>query len=130
VSKVEDRLEISKKKIIELNNKFNDSEFKNIYLDYFIILVTNINFLSNNKKIFKRNEEIANFLDNIFHIGFKDYIKKNRKLIIGATMQFISSQEERENYEAYANELNRGINRIIKDQTDPNYVDYLKKAKE
>jgi hypothetical protein len=93
-------------------------------------LVTNINFLSNNKKIFKRNEEIANFLDNIFHIGFKDYIKKNRKLIIGATMQFISSQEERENYEAYANELNRGINRIIKDQTDPNYVDYLKKAKE
>ncbi len=79
-----ERICISKNKINQLYEQKNiDLDIKDIEYEYYIILISTISLIANQKKIFRKNSELYNFLKDIFPIDYKKYILSNRSLLIG-----------------------------------------------
>lgn len=74
---------------------------KNILLDKLLFLSILIDFISD-KEIFKRNKQVADFLDVKLDIKFPEYVKKSRPLLIGKTINHYMKLE----LTSYDNELN------------------------
>lgn len=89
--------------ILEKNgeNKKIDKAFIN-FLGYF-------NFIIKNKKIIKRNSEVALILKYKFGIEFAEYVKKSRPLMIGRSNIFFIENKE----ELLMNELFNSLNQIL-----------------
>ena len=84
-------------------------------------------FICNNKNIFRKNADLAEFYEAVFKIrASKKYAIKNRSLILAHTVREISKIENRPNYEKYANRLNMVINRMLKDDNKFTYIDYIR----
>lgn len=82
------------------------NELKNkIIPKYKIIgIVTELLF---SKKIFNKNQEIKDFIKNVFDVEFKDYIMKSRTMIVARISKIIISCE---NDAKYKNKLLEFIN--------------------
>ena len=122
-----DRLLISKEKIKDLYivNEL-DFEFKDLEYEYYSIIVATISYISKDRKIFKKNKDLYEFLDKVFDfkIEFKMYVKKNKSILIGKTLQYVSNNIEKNQYEKYANKLNRELNELISPKRE-NYLKFL-----
>lgn len=84
---------------------------------FFIGLMTS---LMSNKKIFKKNKDLVDFLSNKFKINFPNYVQKSRPLIIGKSIkQFLENGQEI----GYSEELNllyKFISVLISNEADEN----------
>lgn len=61
------------------------------------------------KEVFKKNEEIREFLMRIFNISYKDYVMKSRTMVIARTSRLIHNSENDE-YIVYKRNLYSFIN--------------------
>lgn len=124
-----DRISISKSKIDELYKRINiDNEFKEAEYEYYMILVSTISFMGSTNLIFKKNIDFYEFLKKVFNIEYKGYIVKNKSLLLGKIIRYISTEINKKDYEKYANRLNREINEII-DPQEEGYVKFLQGIK-
>ncbi|MDS1005141.1 hypothetical protein FC976_16710 [Clostridium sporogenes] len=124
-----ERIYISKNKINQLYEQKNiDLDIKDIEYEYYIILISTISLIANQKKIFRKNIELYNFLKDIFPIDYKKYILSNRSLLIGKIIKTITKEIDKEDYENYANILNRKINDIISQMNKNQYVQFLQEV--
>lgn len=71
----------------------NELKFQSIYNYKIIGIIVELIF---SKKIFKKNAEIQEFLENIFNYEAKDYILKSRSLIISKISKIIVTNDEKE----------------------------------
>ncbi|MEI2282732.1 hypothetical protein [Paenibacillus polysaccharolyticus] len=46
------------------------------------------------KELFKKNEEIAEFLKTVFQVEFKEYVMSSRTLIVARTVKLIETLED------------------------------------
>ncbi|APR00910.1 hypothetical protein RSJ2_2182 [Clostridium botulinum] len=124
-----ERICISKNKINQLYEQKNiDLDIKDIEYEYYIILISTISLIANQKKIFRKNSELYNFLKDIFPIDYKKYILSNRSLLIGKIIKTITREIDKEDYENYANILNRKINDIISPMNKNEYIQFLQEV--
>ena len=120
--------DISKEKLLKIDTKYNleDSRYKSLEIEYYSIIVSMICFICNNKNIFGKNADLAEFYEAVFKFKLKKYAIKNRSLILAHTVREVSKIENRPNYEKYANRLNMVINRMLKDDNKFTYIDYIR----
>ncbi len=124
-----DRISISKQKINELFQKRElELNLKDIEYEYYLILVSTISLISKDRSIFKRNIELYEFIKKVFNVEYKEYVKKNKNILIGKTINHISTEIESYEYEKYANILNREINELICPRKE-NYNKFLQEVK-
>ena len=123
-----ERFDISKEKLLKIDTKYNleDSIYKSLEIEYYSIIVSMICFICNNKNIFRKNADLAEFYEAVFKFKLKKYAIKNRSLILAHTVREVSKIENRPNYEKYANRLNMVINRMLKDDNKFTYIDYIR----
>lgn len=124
-----DRISISKQKINELFEKRElELELKDIEYEYYLILVSTISLISRDRRIFKRNIDLYEFIKKVFNVEFREYVQKNKSILIGRTINYISTEIESYEYEKYANILIREINDIISPRKE-NYNKFLQGVK-
>lgn len=56
------------------------------------------------KTVFKKNNDISDFIKKIFGIEFKDYVMKSRTMILARTVRLISTSSDIE-YQVYRKKL-------------------------
>lgn len=123
-----ERFDISKEKLLKVDFKYNieENRYKPIEIEYYSIIVSMICFICSNKSIFRKNTDLAEFYETVFKFKIKKYATKNRSLILAHTIREISKIENRCSYEKYANRLNMVINRMLKDDSELKYIDYIR----
>jgi len=126
---MKDRISISKENLEELFQKKElELDIKDIEYEYYLILVSTLSLISKDRKIFKRNNELYEFIKKVFKVDYREYVQKNKSILIGKTINYISSEIEKYEYEKYANILNREINELISPRKD-NYNKFLQEVK-
>lgn len=124
-----DRISISKQIINELFEKKElDLNLKDIEYEYYLILVSTISLISKDRNIFKRNIELYEFIKKVFKIEYKEYVQKNKSILVGKTINYISTEIESYEYEKYANILSREINELVYPRKE-NYNKFLQEVK-
>lgn len=124
-----DRISISKQKINELFQKRElELELKDIEYEYYLILVSTISLISRDRSIFKRNIDLYKFIKKVFKVEYREYVQKNKSILIGRTINYISTEIESYEYEKYANILIREINELISPRKE-NYNKFLQEVK-
>lgn len=124
-----DRISISKQKINELFEKRElELELKDIEYEYYLILVSTISLISRDRSIFKRNIDLYEFIKKVFKVEYREYVQKNKSILIGRTINYISTEIESYEYEKYANILIREINELISPRKE-NYNKFLQEVK-
>lgn len=85
---------------ISLNSNYSLKEIEEevLFLGVLVALISN-------KKVFKKNAELALFLENRFDIKFAEYCKKSRPLMIGKTVKYFLENE---------NDFSENINSIYR----------------
>jgi len=118
-------------KVDELFVKLKDGETTNKSVnEYMVVFIGILAELLSSKKLFKRNGDVANFLEKKFGILFADYIKKSRPLMIGRTIKFFLADDEYINIKEHLNELYGFIISVIDGkQDDLTWSDVIKSIK-
>ena len=98
----EEFLEVSKKLNLKTNIEIKELE------DFIFFLGIFQNFFSN-KKLLKKNSEVAELLEKIFEIKFTKSDKKSRPLLLGKSIKYFYSNIE----ELYINNLLNKMYRIL-----------------
>lgn len=98
----EDFLEVSEKLNLKTNVKIKELE------DFIFFLGIFQNFFSN-KKLLKKNSEVAELLEKIFEIKFTKSDKKSRPLLLGKSIKYFYLNIE----ELYINNLLNKMYRIL-----------------
>ena len=118
-----------KQKINELFQKRElELELKDIEYEYYLILVSTISLISRDRSIFKRNIDLYEFIKKVFKVEYREYVQKNKSILIGRTINYISTEIESYEYEKYANILIREINELISPRKE-NYNKFLQGVK-
>lgn len=95
-------------------------------IDDSLLLIGVLSNLINNKKIFKKNNELAKFLEIKFEIKFAEYCKKSRPLMIGKTIKYLIDSET--NSSENINTLYRVLNDLLKGSLeDLTWTDIIRK---
>jgi len=110
--------------IFKSDPNYNINDTQNSY-DLRNLLLISTNTLISNKKVFPKNADVYNFLLKVFDFDFKEYILKNRVLMIGKTTKFIIELEDILEIENYLNKINRFVLRSL-DENEKNYLDNLR----
>ena len=98
----EEFLEVSKKLNLKTNIEIKELE------DFIFFLGIFQNFFSN-KKLLKKNSEVAELLEKIFEIKFTKSDRKSRPLLLGKSIKYFYSNIE----ELYINNLLNKMYRIL-----------------
>lgn len=110
-----------------LKKVFIKFEVRNeVDIDDNLLLIGVLSNLINNKKIFKKNNELAEFLEIKFEIKFAEYCKKSRPLMIGKTIKYLIDSET--NSSENINTLYRVLNDLLKGSLeDLTWTDIIRK---
>ena len=120
-----DRISISKDRLKDLcEKKESEFELKDIEYEYYAIIVSTISYMSRDRKIFKRNKDLYEFINKVFNKEYKEYIQKNKSILIGKIINHVSNDIDKIEYEKYANILSKEINEIISPKKD-SYIKFL-----
>ncbi|WP_349764314.1 hypothetical protein [Fusobacterium sp. SYSU M8D902] len=91
-----------------LNNIMNKTNYQNNgELEDIIFFIGAFSLLIDNKLIFKKNKDLAEFLEKKFEVKFAEYCKKSRPLMIGKTIKHFI--EEKTDPAENINELYRTL---------------------
>lgn len=93
-------------KVDELFSKLDESgSMKPSSYEYMIVFQGVLVQLISSKKLFKRNLDVAEFLNKKFGIVFADYVKKSRPLMIGRTVKYFLSEDDYGDIKEYLNQI-------------------------
>lgn len=82
--------------------------------------------LISNKKIFRKNSELATFLENRFDIKFAEYCKKSRPLMLGKTIKYFLENEN--DFSENINTIYRILNVLLNNsKNELSWTDIIKK---
>lgn len=95
-----------------------------------ILFMGLLSSIMNNKKIFKRNKHLKEFLEKRFGLSFPVYVGKSRPLLMGKTINYFLSNEMETNYSEELNLIYRYIQLAIKDEeNDDSWNDIIRNIK-
>ncbi|SDL09229.1 hypothetical protein [Natronincola ferrireducens] len=103
-------------------NVFNCDE--NNYTIFYNAMISGLTQLILCKKLFKRNKDIVEFLDKVFNIKYPDYVNKNRALILGRTIRYVSEIDDSESLKAIINKLYEVISKLNNDNYNPDNLSW------
>lgn len=90
--------------LIELNSRdkvFNIDNTKNTkYYNYLTMCLCQLIL---DKKLFKRNRELLDFLEKVYNFTYPNYVKKSRMMILGKSIQYVSKIDNMEDIKIYLN---------------------------
>jgi len=110
--------------LIDINDKhriYNFQDKSNItYYNYLIICLSQIIL---DKKIFKRNKYLIEFMENNYKFEYPEYIKKSRMLILGRTIQLIIKIDNMEDIKIFLNRTYKALSMLNNNELDINKID-------
>lgn len=107
----------------ENNTIKNGGEYTAVFLGVIVELISS-------KKLFKKNSDVADFLNKKFGIVFAEYCKKSRPLMIGKTVKHFLAKDEHGDIKEYLNELYAFIVNVINGkQNQLTWSDVIKSIK-
>lgn len=113
-----------------LLHKTGETELSVKHTDYKAVFLGVLVQVLNSKTLFKRNNEVAEFLGKRFDIEFADYCKKSRPLMVGRTVKYFLHDDTDGDIKEYLNELYSFIIKAIEGkQNDLTWSEVIKSIK-
>jgi hypothetical protein len=107
--------------LLEIMNSFNEKyEIYNCKKPsdtvYFNILISCFSELIISKKFLKRNKDVIEFLQTTLELSFPNYVNKNRSLILGRTIKYLSEIESVSEVKDILNKIYRFMYKMVNDE--------------
>lgn len=122
---MKDRILFSKDKLEQLyKSKELKVDLREVEYEYYLIIVGTLTYLAKDRTIFKKNKYFYAFIKEVFNIDFKEYVVKNKSILLGRILNYITNEIDKRDYEKYANILTKEINEIIS-PSEESYIKFL-----
>lgn len=88
------------------------------YNDYTTIFLGILIQIISSKQLFRKNVNVADFLEKNYGISYANYVKKSRPLLIGKTVKYFIDNDEQQDIKENLNLLYSFILRILEGKQD------------